>query len=135
VYNTRNNKKRYASNRQYRFIVSNALATAGRLAGSATCATRTEVHAAIQFESVHVEIDLDGSGFFQEFFVDHIFETVDIELFIHFIGLIQSHCQAGAASSAFVQEDPDGLDFLSLKIFSNLFGGRRCYFEHDFLLK
>jgi hypothetical protein len=82
-----------------------------------------------------MEINLDGSGFFQELFVDHIFETVDIKLLVHFIWLVQSHGQAGAASPTFVQKNPDGFDFLSLKIFGDLFGGSRCDFEHDDLLE
>jgi hypothetical protein len=89
---------------------------------------------AVQFESIHMEIDLDRFGAIEEIFVDHKLETIHIELLIRVIGLIQSHGQAGTASAAFIKEDPNGTDFLAFKIGRNLFTGRRCNFEHDVLL-
>jgi len=82
-----------------------------------------------------MEIDLYGFCAFQKIFIDDILVAVHIKLLIRVIGLIQSHGQAGTASAAFVQEDPNGPDFLVLEICRNLFGGRMCYFEHDVLLK
>jgi hypothetical protein len=89
---------------------------------------------AVQFESIHVEIDLYGFGTIEKIFVDHKLKTIHIELLIRVIGLIQSHGQARAASAAFVKEDPNGADFLAFEIGRYLFTGRRCNFEHDVLL-
>jgi hypothetical protein len=82
-----------------------------------------------------MKIDFNGIGFFKKIFVDQILIAIDIKLLIHIVRLIQSHGQTGTASSAFIQENAYGLDFLSLEIFSNLFCGLRCNVKHDFLLK
>jgi hypothetical protein len=89
---------------------------------------------AVQLESIHVEIDLYRFGAIEKVFIDDKLKTVHIELLICVIGLIQSHGQAGPASAAFIEEYPDGADFLALEIGRDLFTGRRCHFEHDVLL-
>jgi hypothetical protein len=93
-----------------------------------------QLKTAVQFEPVHMEIDLYRFGAIEEIFVDYKLETIHIELLIRIIRLIQSHGQAGTASAAFIKEDPNGTDFLAFKIGRNLFTGRRCNFEHDVLL-
>jgi hypothetical protein len=103
---------------------------------SAACASAAgiQLKPAVQLESIHVKIDLNRFGAIKEIFIDHKLETVNIELLIRIIGLIQSHGQAGSASAAFIEENPDGTNFLALEIGRDLFTGRRCYFEHDVLL-
>ena len=111
-----------------------ATARAGSGAASRTSAG-AKIHAAIQLETIHVKIDLDGLNPIQERLVHHVLETVHIKLPILIIGLIQSHGQARAASPAFIQKDADGFDLFTVKIGRDLFRGRRCYFEHDCLLQ
>jgi hypothetical protein len=110
-----------------------ALAFLGGAAGATT--SGAEIHTAVEFKSIHVEIDFNGLCTFQELFVDDVLITVHFKLFVCVIGLIQSHGQAGAASSTFVQKDPNGTNRFVTKIGCDLFSGRWCYFEHDILLK
>ena len=109
-----------------------ALALLIRAAGASAAA---ELQTAIQFEPIHMKIDLNGFGALQEIFIDDILIAVHIKFLIRVVGLIQSHGQAGTASAAFVQEDPNGTDLFVLEICRNLFCGCRCYFEHGVLLK
>jgi hypothetical protein len=80
------------------------LATALTLLFGATTATGAgaKVDTAIELEPIHVKINLDGLCAFEKLFVDDVLMTLDFKLFISVIRLIQSHCQAGAASAAFV---------------------------------
>ena len=102
---------------------------------AASASAAAELYTAIQLESIHMEIDLDGLSALKEIFIDDILIAVHIKLLVRVVRLIQSHGQAGAASAAFVQEDPNRTNLLVLEICRNLFSGRRCYFEHDILLK
>jgi hypothetical protein len=104
---------------------------AARSRGAAAGATGTKVEGAVQLEAVHVEVHLDRLGFFQELRVDEKFETVDGNLGVSIGRLIQSHGQAGAPSPAFVEKNPDRLNFLPFEIFGNLFNCRRCDLKHD----
>jgi hypothetical protein len=81
-----------------------------------------------------MEIDFNWLRFFEECFVDDIFISVNLVLPISIIGLIQSHGQAGPASPALVQENPDGLHLFVAEICGDLLSGRRCNFEHGVLL-
>jgi hypothetical protein len=65
-------------------------------------AAGSEIHAGLQLESIHVKVDFNGLGFFQELFVDDILVSVHFVSLIRVIGLIQSHGQAGAPSATFV---------------------------------
>ena len=69
------------------------------------------------------EIDLNGLGFFHQIFVDNILKTFNIEYTVVVFGFIQNQAKRGAASPAFIQEDPYGLGILAFKVFRNLF---RC---------
>jgi hypothetical protein len=82
-----------------------------------------------------MEINLNGLSALKEILIDDILIAVHIKFLVGIVGLIQSHGQAGSASAAFVQEDPNRTDLLILEICRNLFSGRRCYFEHGVLLK
>ncbi len=114
-----------------------SLATALAFLCGTACASGTgiEIDAAIELEAVHMEINFDGFCAFQKLFVDDVLVTIYVKLFISVVRLIQSHCQTGAASAAFVQKDPDRTDLLVAKICCDLFSSCRCYFEHDILLK
>jgi hypothetical protein len=103
-------------------------AAAGCFSRAATGAAGAELHAAIELEPIHVEIDFNGCGALEKLFVDDVFETVHIKLFIQLIRLIQSHGQTGAASPTFVQKNPDRLYLFVFEIFGNLFGSCRCNF-------
>jgi hypothetical protein len=81
-----------------------------------------------------VKIDFNGFGAIQEIFIDDIFETIHIEFSVLLIRLIQSHGQAGSASSAFVQKNPNRPDLFVLEVGLDLFSGRRGNFEHSILL-
>jgi hypothetical protein len=102
--------------------------------GSAAGATAAEINAAIQLESVHVEIHFNRLGFFEKLRIDDKFKTVDVEFRIRFGKLIQSHGQARAPSPALVEEDANGLDLFPFEILGNLLNCRLCDFEHDILL-
>jgi hypothetical protein len=82
-----------------------------------------------------MKINLDGLNALKEILIDDILIAVHIKFLVRVVRLIQSHGQAGAASTAFVQEDSNWTNLLILEICRNLFSGRRCYFEHDVLLK
>jgi hypothetical protein len=107
-------------------------------AGFGSAATRTtagvEFDAAIELETVHVKIHLNGLGAVQELFIDDIFKTVHIKLLVQIVGLIQSHGQAWTASAAFVQKNPDGTNIFAFKVGRNLFRRRWGNFEHGILL-
>jgi hypothetical protein len=115
-------------------VVPSAAALALLIGTAGASPAVPELKTAVELESIHVEIDLYRFRTLEKIFVDDELETIHIELLIRVIGLIQSHGQAGAASAAFIQEDPDGTDILAFEIGRNLFTGRRCYFEHDVLL-
>jgi hypothetical protein len=103
-------------------------------AAARTTGAGAKIHTAIEFETIHMEIDFDGLRFFEKCFVDDIFVTVNLVLLIGIIGLIQSHGQARSASAAFVQENPDGLNLFVAEICGDLLSGRGCNFEHVVLL-
>jgi hypothetical protein len=103
--------------------------------GSATGTSRTEIESTIELESVDQEVNLYRFGFFKEILADQVLESVDIENLIVVFWLIQSHCQTGAASAAFVQEDPDRTHFLPIKVCSYLLRSRGCHFQHNTLLR
>jgi hypothetical protein len=109
-------------------MLQSASAAAGCFTRAATVAPRPEVNAAIKLETVHVEIDLYRIGALQEFLIDDVRESFDIKLFILIVRLVQSHGQTRAASSAFIEKNPNGPNILILEIFGNLCRGRRCYF-------
>jgi len=102
--------------------------------GTATGATGAEVYPAVQFETVLMEIDLDGLGFFKKFRVDDELKTVDVKRLVRVGKLIQSHGQSWASSAAFVEENPDRFDILSFEILGNLLNCRLCDLKHDTLL-
>jgi hypothetical protein len=102
-------------------------------AAAGTTGTGPKIDSALEFKTIHVEINLDGLRFFKECFVNDVFKAVNLVLLIRIVGLIQSHGQARAASAALVQENPDGLNLFVFKICGNLLSGRWCDFEHDFL--
>lgn len=81
------------------------------------------------------KIDLDGLGFFEELFVDQILKAINVKFFIIFLRLVQSHCQSGAASAAFVEKDTDRLNLFSIKIGGDLLCSRRGHFQHVVLLQ
>jgi hypothetical protein len=114
--------------------VSLAAALAFLIGAASASAAAVGLKSAVQLESIHVEIDLYRFGALEKIFVDDKLKTVHIELLIRVIGLIQSHGQAGATSAAFIEEDPNGTDFLAIEIGRDLLTGRRCNFEHDVLL-
>ena len=101
---------------------------------AASTSTGAEVNAAVEFETIHGKIYFDGLYFFQEIFVNDVFETFNVINLIGVFRLIQSHGQSRAASPAFIEKDPDGRDFLALEIFFNLFSCRCRYLDHDILL-
>jgi hypothetical protein len=103
-------------------------------AAASTTGTDVKINAAIKFKSMHMEIDFDGLRFFKKCFVNDEFMTVNLVFLIGIIGLIQSHGQAGPASTAFVQENPDGLHLFVAKICGDLLSGRGCNFKHVVLL-
>jgi hypothetical protein len=111
-----------------------AAALAFLIGAARACGAGVKLKTAVQLESIHVKIDFYRFGAIEKIFIDDKLETVYIKLLIRVIGLIQSHGQAGAASAAFIEKNPNGTDFLALKIGRDLFTGRRCYFEHDDLL-
>ena len=80
------------------------------------------------------KIDLNGLGFFEEFFVDQILKAINVKCLIIFSRLIQRHRQSGATSSPFIEKDTDRLDLFSVKIGGDLFSSRRCHFQHVVLL-
>ena len=108
----------------------------GGLAGASRCTSRasavasTEVNRTGQSESDIDEVDLDRFYLFNKFFVDDVFESIDFKLLIGLFWLIQSQCQRWAASAARVQENPNGRDFFTFKILSNLMGCCRSDFDH-----
>jgi hypothetical protein len=114
--------------------VTSAAALAFLIGAASASAAAVELKTAVQLESIHVEIDLYRFGAIEKIFVNNKLKTFHIELLIRVIGLIQSHGQAGAASATFIEEYPNGTDFLVLEIGRDLFTGRRCNFEHDVLL-
>jgi hypothetical protein len=116
---------------QFKLLSATALAFLSAAAG--TTGTGTKIDAAVELETIHLEIDLDRLRFFKKCFVDDVFVTVNLILLVRFIGLIQSHGQAGSASAALVQEDPDGLNLFVTEIRGDLLSGRWCNFEHVFL--
>jgi hypothetical protein len=103
--------------------------------GAATGTTGAKVDAAVQFEAVHVKIDFDGLGLFQEIGVDDKLISVHVEGFVGIGRLIQSHGQAGTASAAFVEENPDRLDLFPFEIFGDLLDCRLRDFKHGTLLE
>jgi hypothetical protein len=140
LFHSRKEKEAVSGRAGYRLTESKsflqsaaALAFLGGTAGATT--TGVEIDTAVEFKPIHVEIDFNGLRTFKELFVDDVLITVHFKLFVCVIGLIQSHGQAGAASSAFVQKDSNGANLFVTKIGCDLFSGRRCYFEHDILLK
>jgi hypothetical protein len=116
------------------WVSAAALALLVGAAGAAATAG-AEIDAAIEFEAVHMKINLYGLCTFEELFVDDIFVAVHVKLFVSVVGLIQSHGQAGSASAAFVQKDSHRANILVAKIGRDLFGGRSCNFEHGILLR
>jgi hypothetical protein len=101
-----------------------ALRTAAGTAG-------TEVHIAVEFEAVHMKINLDGFGFLHELFVHDVLVAVYVESVVVVVRLIQSHGQTGATSPAFVEKDADRLHLFAFEILGNLLSGRFSYFQHD----
>jgi hypothetical protein len=116
------------------WVSAAALAFLVGAAGAAATAG-AEIDAAIEFESVHMKINLYRLGTFEELFVDDIFVPIHFKLFVSVVGLIQSHGQAGSASAAFIQKDSHRANIFVAKIGRDLFGGRSCNFEHGILLK
>jgi hypothetical protein len=94
-------------------------------------AAGTKVDVAVQFETIHVKVHLDGLSFLHELFVYDVLETVNIIRFVVFVRLIQSHSQSGTPSSAFIEKDADRLHIFALEILGNLLSGRFSYFQHD----
>jgi hypothetical protein len=103
-------------------------AVAGRPAAAATAGS--EVNGAIQAEPVIDKVDFNGGRFFQERFIDHVSEPFHVKAFVCISRLVQSHCQRRTASSTFVQENPNGLDFFILEIISDHLCRCLCDFNH-----
>jgi hypothetical protein len=70
--------------------------------GAAAGASFPKIDPAIKLKSIHMEIHFDGLGFFKKFFVNDIFESINIKDIISVIRLIQSHSQARPPSPAFI---------------------------------
>lgn len=132
AYN-RNNKKRATPQRCRPQICRNyilnlapaAFAAASRRRASAAqfkrgCDLKSEVH----------KVNLDRLCFFQKIIVHKILETVNIEVLILSPRLVQSHCQRGTASSAFIQEYSYRRNLSAFEIIGNLLGCRLGYFNH-----
>lgn len=84
---------------------------------------------------MHLEINLDGLGLLKKIGIDDELIAIHVKRFIGIGRLIQSHGQAGAASAAFVEENPDRFHIFPFEIFGDLLDCRLCDFEHDTLLK
>jgi hypothetical protein len=115
-------------------VGSAAAAGPGGSAAGATAAG-TEIHGAVDFESVLVKIDLDGLHLLHEAFVDHVGESFDFEHVVSVFRLIQSHGQRGAASASLVEKNPDGRNVFAFEVFGDLLCRRRGYFDHENLLE
>jgi hypothetical protein len=76
---------------------------------------------------VDQKINLDRLGALEEILVYHVLKTIDVEHFVVFLRLIQSHGQARAASAALVQKNADWRNFLAPEIGLNLFSGCSRY--------
>jgi hypothetical protein len=103
-------------------------------AASASGIAGTEFDAGIYFKPVPQKIDLYGLRFFTKFFFHDKLETIYIEHTIVVFGLIQSHGQGRAASTACIQEDANRCDLFAIKVFLNLFGRFFSYFHHNILI-
>jgi hypothetical protein len=103
-------------------------------AASACGIAGTEFDAGIDFKPVPQKIDLYGLCFLIEFFFHDKLETIYIEHIIVVFGLIQSHGQGRAASTACIQKDPNRCDLFAIKIFLNLFGCFFSYFHHNIIV-
>jgi hypothetical protein len=112
--------------RNYLFLVG-----AARPVTAATAAAGAEIDAGVDSEAIAHEIDADGFGFLVKILIDDELETVHVEYIIGVARLVQSHGQGRPPSSAFVQKDANGLNFLVFKVFRDLVMSRRGNFYHD----
>jgi hypothetical protein len=103
-------------------------------AASACGIAGSEFDAGIDFKPVSQKIDLYGLRFLIKFFFYDKLETIYIEHIIVVFGLIQSHGQGRAASTACIQKDADRRDLFAIKVFLNLFGRFFSYFHHNILI-
>jgi hydrogenase/urease accessory protein HupE len=94
----------------------------------------TEFDVGIDFKPVSQKIDLYGLRFLIKFFFHDKLETIYVEYIIVVFGLIQSHSQGRAASTACIQKDPYGCGFFAIKVFLNLFGRFFRNFHHNILI-
>jgi len=103
-------------------------------AASACGITGTELDAGIDFKPVSQKIDLYGLRFLIKFFFHDKLETIYVEYIIVVFGLIQSHGQGRAASTACIQKDPNRCGLFAIKVFLNLFGRFFSNFHHNILI-
>jgi len=103
-------------------------------AASACGIAGSEFDAGIDFKPVSQKIDLYGLRFLIKFFFYDKLETIYIEHIIVVFGLIQSHGQGRAASTACIQKDANRCDLFAIKVFLNLFGRFFGYFHHNILI-
>jgi len=103
-------------------------------AASACGIAGSEFDAGIDFKPVSQKIDLYGLRFLIKFFFYDKLETIYIEHIIVVFGLIQSHGQGRAASTACIQKDANRRDLFAIKVFLNLFGRFFSYFHHNILI-
>jgi len=103
-------------------------------AASACGIAGSEFDAGIDFKPVSQKIDLYGLRFLIKFFFYDKLETIYIEHIIVVFGLIQSHGQGRAASTACIQKDANWCDLFAIKVFLNLFGRFFSYFHHNILI-
>jgi hypothetical protein len=101
-----------------------AAALAFLITAAGASRTGIKIQTAIEFEAVHMKINFDGLRFFEKGFVNDILVPVDFVFLVCIIGLIQSHGQAGTASTAFVEKNPDGLHLFVAEIRGDLLSGR-----------
>jgi hypothetical protein len=97
----------------------------------AAAAAGAEIDARVDAETISHEIDADGFGLLVKILIDYKLKAVHVEYIVGVARLVQSHGQGRPPSSAFVQEDANGLNFLVLEVFRDLVVSRRGNFYHD----
>jgi len=97
---------------------------------SAALAASTQYDAGRDTESHFLKIHLDWCRFFQKILINNILISIHIINIIRIFRLIQSHGKGRAASSAFIQKDPNRRHCFILEIVSDLFCRHFSNFNH-----
>lgn len=115
------------------FLVTTAgTAAAGGAAGAVAGQRILGVYREALLPSVVHEVHRDLATGGSQSLVDEIGQTVDLVLVVVFLWFIQNQAQAGAASAAALQENPQRL--IEIFVFHkalNGFAGRGGNFDHD----